>query len=335
VTGVQTCALPISALQPQVVLIRTKLEGLKSGIEGRLAPVLERLNQIAGITLGDNFSSLGGIETEVTTVGVSNARAFIGQPPTGGLDWTRPLSSQDAIGLFVDNFNLAVCIFKPTLSQSLPEFTAARMTIGEAGFTDGGANVLTLTVENVEVQINTGKPLIAGATILRNATIDFPQSFPGDSPGQVGYAVETGTYSRPVYLDFQQEIIEASIGNVTIAVADFIYLSGSIALRKSGAETVHVSDGPAAGLLAAGLDVLGITLPPGNSIPATGADTTEVELLTIVGALLVGCAWRRRAEGESRQALQQRGIRTLSLFDVVEIKFSHRFRPPSPSPSIL
>ncbi|MFN5438068.1 MAG: hypothetical protein ACK5ES_26165, partial [Planctomyces sp.] len=278
----------IASLQPQVLLIRSKLEALKSSIDSRLAPVLSRLNQIASMTIGDSFGTIGGIETEVTTIGVSNARAFIGQPPAGGVDWTRPLSSQNAIGLFVDNFNLAVGVFKPTLSKSLPEFTAAHMTIGEAGFTDGGANVLTLTVENVDVQINTGKPLIAGAAIFKNATIDFPTSFPAAAPEQSGYPVATGTSTRPVYLDFAQEIIEASVGNVTIAVSDFIYLAGSIALRKEGAKTVRVTDGPAAGLLKAGLDVLGITLPTGTSIPATGAKSTEVEFLTIGAANLTG-----------------------------------------------
>ncbi|MFM8477815.1 MAG: hypothetical protein ACKOEO_18690, partial [Planctomycetaceae bacterium] len=278
----------VASLQPQVVLIRSKLAGLKSAIDSRLKPVLDRLHQIADITVGDSFTTLGGIETEVTTVGVSDARAFIGRPPAKGLDWTRPLSSQDAIGLFVDNFNLAVGIFKPTLSQSLPEFTAARMTIGEAGFTDGGADVLTLTVENVDVLVNTGKPLIAGAQVLRNATIDFPLSFPAEAPRQPGYAVATGTYTRPVYLDFTREIIEASVGNVTIAVSDFIYLAGSVSLRKGGAQWVSVTDGPAAGLLKAGLDVLDITLPEAGSIPATGAKSTEVEFLTIGAADLTG-----------------------------------------------
>ncbi|MFM7834638.1 MAG: hypothetical protein ACKPJD_22795, partial [Planctomycetaceae bacterium] len=38
----------------------------------------------------------------------------------------------------------------------------------------------------------------------------------------------------------------------------------------------------------AGLDVLGITLPPGTSIPATGAKSTEVEFLTVGAADLTG-----------------------------------------------
>lgn len=272
----QVKAAIVASLQPQVILIRSRLQGLKAGIDSRLAPVLDRLNQIAGITLGDSFSTLSGLETEVTTVGVSDARAFIGRPPAGGLDWTKPLNGQDAIGLFVDNFNLAVGIFKPTLSQSLPEFTAARMTIGEAGFTDGGADVLTLTVENVDVRVNTGKPLIAGAPVLRNATVDFPLSFPAEAPRQSGFAVATGTYTRPVYLDFTREIIEASVGNVTIALSDFIYLAGSVSLRKGGAQSVSVTDGPAAGLIKAGLDVLNITLPAAGSIPATGTSPRKL-----------------------------------------------------------
>ncbi|MFO0006009.1 MAG: hypothetical protein ACK559_33280, partial [bacterium] len=103
----------------------------------------------------------------VTTVGVSNGTAFIGSPPSGGFDFTEPLNVQGAIGIYFDNFNLALGMFKPTLSQSLPGFTAAKMTIGDAGFTDGGANVLTFALENVDVQVNTGKPLVSAGAVLK------------------------------------------------------------------------------------------------------------------------------------------------------------------------
>ncbi|MFN9041916.1 MAG: hypothetical protein ACK5YO_36855, partial [Planctomyces sp.] len=159
--GLQTAQIKaaiVASLQPQLLVIRAKLDGLKTSLESRLAPVLDKLNQVAQIEIGDDFSTISGIEVEVTTVGVSNARAFIGSQPAAGFQRTVPLNSQGAIGIYATAFNLAFGMFKPTLSQSLPGFTAAKMTIGDAGFTDGGANVLTFSMENVDVQVNTGKP---------------------------------------------------------------------------------------------------------------------------------------------------------------------------------
>ncbi|MEI7702917.1 MAG: hypothetical protein WCK86_24190, partial [Planctomycetia bacterium] len=264
------------------------LISMENAAIGKLAPVIQKLQSVASLRIGDDFTTMSGVRTEVTTVGVSDATAFIGSPPSGGFDFTEPLNGQGAIGIYVENFNLALGMFKPTLSQSLPGFTAAKMTIGDAGFTDGGANVLTLALENVDVQVNTGKPLISAGSVLKNATINFPLSFPAATGGQAGYAVATGTYSKPTYLDFTNEVIEASVGNVTIGVSEFIHLTGSVAFKKGGAQTVHVTEGLASSVVSAGLGVLGLTLPPGISIPATGATTTEVEFLTIGAADLTG-----------------------------------------------
>ncbi|MFN5906018.1 MAG: beta strand repeat-containing protein, partial [Planctomyces sp.] len=289
--GLQTAQIKaaiVASLQPQLLVIRAKLDGLKTSLESRLAPVLDRLNQVAQIEIGDDFSTISGIEVEVTTVGVSNARAFIGSQPAAGFQRTVPLNSQGAIGIYATAFNLAFGMFKPTLSQSLPGFTAAKMTIGDAGFTDGGANVLTFSMENVDVQVNTGKPLISLGGALKNATINFPLSFPADNSGQVGYAVATGTYARPTYLDFTNEVIEASVGNVTLGVSEFIYLTGSLAFKKGGAQTVHVTEGLASSIVQAGSTALGLNFPPGLNVPATGATTTEVEFLTIGAADLTG-----------------------------------------------
>ncbi|MFN9038737.1 MAG: hypothetical protein ACK5YO_20735, partial [Planctomyces sp.] len=98
----------------------------------------------------------------------------------------------------------------------------------------------------------------------------------------------TGTYARPTYLDFTNEVIEASVGNVTLGVSEFIYLTGSLAFKKGGAQTVHVTEGLASSIVQAGSTALGLNFPPGLNVPATGATTTEVEFLTIGAADLTG-----------------------------------------------
>ncbi|MFN9138047.1 MAG: hypothetical protein ACK5YE_19565, partial [Planctomyces sp.] len=95
--GLQTAQIKaaiVASLQPQLLVIRAKLDGLKTSLESRLAPVLDRLNKVAQIEIGDDFSTISGIEVEVTTVGVSNARAFIGSQPAAGFQRTVPLNSQ-------------------------------------------------------------------------------------------------------------------------------------------------------------------------------------------------------------------------------------------------
>ncbi|MFO0063002.1 MAG: hypothetical protein ACK57O_19185, partial [Planctomyces sp.] len=270
------------AMEPQIARITVKLNGLIAQVQNKLAPVLEKLEGIANLTIGDDFKTIGGLEAEVTAIGISDANAFIGMPPSGGLDFSQPIADQDGIGIFVQNFNMGLAIFKPVLSKQLPTFTAAKITADAAGFTDGGADLLVMTIRDLEVELNLGKPLLNVGPLLGTATIDFERSFPADPGGNSGYVVETGTTSDPITLDFTQERILASVSNVTIQVAEFVYISGSIAFEKGAVRTVKVAPGLTTDAAQAFLDEL--NLPDNISIPATGAPETELSFMTVGGA---------------------------------------------------
>ncbi|MFN9287224.1 MAG: hypothetical protein ACK6EB_04080, partial [Planctomyces sp.] len=270
------------AMEPQIARITVKLNGLIAQVQNKLAPVLEKLEGIANLTIGDDFKTIGGLEAEVTAIGISDANAFIGLPPSEGLDFSQPIADQDGIGIFVQNFNMGLAIFKPVLSKQLPTFTAAKITADAAGFTDGGADLLVMTIRDLEVELNLGKPLLNVGPLLGTATIDFERSFPADPGGNSGYVVETGTTSDPITLDFTQERILASVSNVTIQVAEFVYISGSIAFEKGAVRTVKVAPGLSTDAAQAFLDEL--NLPDNLSIPATGATETELSFMTVGGS---------------------------------------------------
>ena len=289
-------------LDPQIVRIRAELDQLSAQIQGKLAPLFTHLQGIAGIRFGVNFSTISGIQVDVTALGISGATAFVGLPPKDlshaefsallstpvSADLHAPtadslgdkLNNAGAIGLYVSDLNLALGIFKPTLTSQLPSFTAAKITVAEAGFVDGGAGVLDLQAKGIEVDLNLGGPIVkAAGALLNNATIDFVNSFPASDPKLVGYPVQTGTSSLPIYLDFQGEYILASVSNVTLQISQFVYITGSIAFEKGTVKTVAVTGGL---VTTAASDYLrGLSIPAGVSIPALGAKTTEVSFMTI------------------------------------------------------
>src|SRR5262249_10595267 len=143
----------------------------------------------------------------------------------------------------------------------LPTFTAAKITANEAGFVDGGANVLTLDAQGIEADLNLGGPIIPGAAaLLQPATIDFQASFPVNNTKvtpntQAGYPVATGTTTAatPVYLDFQRQLIHASVSTATIQISQFVFITGSIAFDMGATQTVAVTGGLATSLTSGAL----------------------------------------------------------------------------------
>ncbi|HXV77257.1 MAG TPA: hypothetical protein VD788_13145, partial [Candidatus Polarisedimenticolaceae bacterium] len=254
--GLQSAANEIEAkilevLNPQIARIQLKLDELIFRIDSALTPIFARLQSITGIDLGSNFSTIEDFEVEVSAIGISDATAFIGIPPDGGFDWNQPLADQDAIGLFVENLNLALGIFQSPLSKQIPPFVAAKVNADAAGFISGGLDdVLTILAEGIEVQLNLGAPIVPGSgTLFPNATIDFVASFPAEPPAGVnpgkpaGYAVQTGTTTEPIYIDFQGELIVASVEVATIGISEFVHITGSIAFEKGRVHTVQVTGG--------------------------------------------------------------------------------------------
>jgi hypothetical protein len=218
-----------SILDPQIVRVVATLNSMVRKIEARITPLFNRIQSLIKIDVGPNFTTLEDVDVEVTAIGISNATAFVGMPPAGGFDWNQSIADQNAIGLFIEDLNLALGIFEPVAGRPLPNFTAAKITAGAAGFIDGDADVFTLTAEGITVELNLGGPVIPGAG---NGTIDFVESFPEDADGTppAGYAVQTGTTTEPIYLDFQGERILASVELANIQISVFFVIGWCIDL---------------------------------------------------------------------------------------------------------
>jgi hypothetical protein len=97
-----------------------KLNVLITKIQDRINPVFTKLESLGNLHIGDGFATIDGVEVDATAIGISDAIAFIGIPPAGGFDWTQPFDEQDAIGLFVDDLNMALGMFKPR-ARPVPE----------------------------------------------------------------------------------------------------------------------------------------------------------------------------------------------------------------------
>src|SRR5262249_37702961 len=141
-----------SVIDPQILNVLAKLTQLSRQVTSRLDPIFAKLQAVAGIRFSNNFATMSGIQTSVTAIGLGNAPAFIGLPPataTGEADladlfslpadtslddWLTHLNQEGAIGLFVQNFNMGLGLFKPVVSNELPTFTAAKMNADAAGF---------------------------------------------------------------------------------------------------------------------------------------------------------------------------------------------------------
>jgi hypothetical protein len=248
-------------LQPMIDRLTVQLTQLVGTVEARIAPVLDRLHSITNIQFGAGLATMDHVEVDVTAIGISNAKAFIGIPPdvnapAGGLHFHLPAAQQTAIGLFINNFNLALGLFKPVAGPQLPNFTAAKITADTAAFVDGGAGILQVIAQGINVQLNLGGK-IGNLPLAENATIDFVKSFPPepntgdlaaddlDHDGKrdpAGFEVKTGANSS-VYLDFQGELIRASVASATIKISQFVYITGSLAFEKGTIQTVDVTAG--------------------------------------------------------------------------------------------
>ncbi|MCX8497180.1 MAG: hypothetical protein ORN51_13450, partial [Akkermansiaceae bacterium] len=292
------------ALDPQIALVRAKLNKVLAASLTKLAPVFESLKGLAGLRFGDNFATLSGVQVEVTAIGVSNAYAFVGLGPYFvDTNYNGKIDSDDkpdtnAMGLVIENLKMGLAFFKPVLSNELPTFIAAKITADKVSLNIGSGNDITMVATGVDVELNLGGPLIKGAAaLLGNATIDFKKSFAANG----GYAVQTDTSgSNPIKLDFTSELIRASVKNATLKVFDFVYITGSFAFEKGTVKTVNVTGG----LASAASDAIlsGLNLGP-LSIPATGAKTTALSFMTI-GASNVhafvginGPYWKKNSDG--------------------------------------
>jgi hypothetical protein len=239
-------------LDPVLARILAKIDGLVGRVEMLLAPVMQKLESIAAIEIGENFTTIENLDVSVMTVGVGNGNFFIGLANNGGPDFSRPLSEQDLVGFGLQDLNLGFAMFTPTLSKSFPTFMAAKASAGSFAFVLGGpeSDLFRLTADQIQFAMNTGGPLISGAASLGIATIDFSSfvetdtDLNGNGVIDPGFRVETdASGNNPVYLDFTGNVIEASVSNAQFSLFDFIHLNGNFAFSKGARSTVTINTG--------------------------------------------------------------------------------------------
>jgi len=295
-----------SVIDPQITRIELMLDRLIARIDATIAPIFTRIQSIANINFGSAFATMENVEVEVTAIGISNATAFVGIPPEGGFDRGIPFAEQyTAMGLLIEDFNMGLAMFKPIAGELLPTFVASKISVDTVLFRIGDGDDITtndpftLVAQNIVVDLNLGGSIIPGAgAIFGTATIDFQASFPADDgttgnpPKPVGYEVPTGTTTTPIYIDFKGELlIRAIVGNATIQISNFVYITGSFAFEMGGVATVQVADSllpvseleEFAAILGLDLSILE-GIPPESLIPAVGATEAEMRFMTIGAA---------------------------------------------------
>ena len=287
-----------SILDPQILRVITKLNQLISKIDAKIEPAFTQLQSLANIHIGEDFATIDDVKVNVTAIGISDATAFVGMPPAGGFDFSKSIAEQNAIGLFIQNLNMALGFFKPVVGKQLPNFTALKLTADSAGFTDGGAGILEHGRARHHGRPQPRREARAGHS-LRDRRDD---RFPGELQGRrrlcpAGYPVATGTTTEPIYLDFAGELIRASVAWAEITISEFVHIAGSFAFEKGPIATVDVTGGLLTGAASDYLDQL--NLPDGISIPATGADTTQLSFMTI------GAVGRARVHRHERPVLDR------------------------------
>ncbi len=240
--------------------------------------ILDGLKAVVGVS-GD-YSRIENVRFSGMTFGAADVNVFVG---TGGPDFSRPLSQQDDLfGFGMQNLDIALSVFQAQgdLAELInaEKFYSLKAHADELG-TYGMGDILKLRAQDITIELNSGGKALGG---VMRATADYADSFPAEEAGDpVGLKVETG--GDPVYLDFTgNELLGIDIGMADIAVADFLYLRGSLAFRKGEVYDVQVNLG--------GLQPLVDSLNEGAGINLPSPLPMQVTALTLAGANLSGFA---------------------------------------------
>ena len=66
-----------------------KLNQLISKIDAKIEPAFTRLQSLANIHIGEDFATIDDVKVNVTAIGISDATAFVGMPPAGGINFSK------------------------------------------------------------------------------------------------------------------------------------------------------------------------------------------------------------------------------------------------------
>ena len=173
---------------------------------------------------------------DLITIGIGDTDLFIG---TGGptnldLDGNGTVDeneiNDDAVGLVVDNANVAIAIFTPTDATDTNRYIAVGATATSVS-TVGLPNIFALTLTDVEFLFNSGT----------DSAVDFMATDFGDGVG-AGLMVATG--AAPFVLDMDAAILRAS-ANVELNLGGFVLVTGTFAFSVEEGEVVTDDTGVA------------------------------------------------------------------------------------------
>jgi hypothetical protein len=118
-----------------------------------------------------------------------------------------------------------------------------KLTAGSAGFVGGDEGIFELTLDGITVELNLGGPA-RDVAARRECHDRLRRELPRSRPTRVvGYRVDTGTDSDPIYLDFAGERILASVEWAELHISEFVHIAGSFAFTKGDTAEVHVAGG--------------------------------------------------------------------------------------------
>ncbi|MEO0510569.1 MAG: LEPR-XLL domain-containing protein, partial [Verrucomicrobiota bacterium] len=200
------------------------------------------VGSVAGVTIGENFSTIENLPMESLSLGGANLKAFAG---IGDFDFDKSFAEQDDFfGFAIDDLNFAVSMFTSAFPiPNFPTLIAATAEASEFAFQAGASEVMKLTGQDIRFNLNLGSKW-SGTPF--NPALDFESTFPGDLNEGVppGFRVSTGDPENPIYIDFDGNTrIGVEIGFAEIEVFDFLYLSGSFAFELGPTAVVDIEPG--------------------------------------------------------------------------------------------
>ncbi|MCF7973670.1 MAG: LEPR-XLL domain-containing protein, partial [Phycisphaerae bacterium] len=222
--------------------------GLNATTGPTVAPALTSLatsDPGSGVWRSTDYSMLYNLSVSAFTIAATDVSVFVGYSsgltPTGAngtlLSTDVP---DDAVGLYASNVDVGLVLMSAkktgmaNFDQLKLSFHALKATASNIEIL--GIPSLTLSANNVEVRVNSGKAWAGAAATAPRPTVDFVESFTA-----TGYAIQTG--GTAISIAFAGPVIGASADNVLFKVSDFVYLSGSLSVNLGLASTVDVRTG--------------------------------------------------------------------------------------------
>src|SRR5665213_1394575 len=205
-----------------------------------------------------NTASGSTVYVDSMTIGASSVYAFVGfggpywsvNPTTGMV--TAPTNSS-AVGLAISNVNLGIAFFSQNIIDGVHDthlleenssYFALKLTAGSASLV--GMSFLTATLNGITVEVNQVSNSLNPAGGYK--ALDFAATFPAQAASGGNPAVPAGmeitTGGTPVYLDYTDEILLASVAEADIQISQFITVIGSFAFEQGPSDqTMKTADG--------------------------------------------------------------------------------------------